>query len=1039
MQTEEPSVLAVLVARNGAAWLPRTLRSLARQTYPRLGVLAVDNASTDGSADLLEKALGSRRVIRSEDDLGFARSIRRVMEIPAIQNVDYLLLLHDDVALAPQAVARLVEEAGRVQGVGVVGPKVLDWEGRVLLEVGFSTDRFGYPHSPLEDEEIDQGQYDAPREVLFVSSAVMLVSREVLERVGPPDDRLAPARDDLDLCWRVRLAGFRVLVTPRAVAVHRMARERGERSGARAPRPRYETERASLAAILVNYRVLTLVWVLPLYGVQGLGRLVLYLLGRRFDRAGEILSAWGWNVLHLPGTISRRVRAQATRRVSDREIARFMSPAGARLQRWAIQASGLLVGGRAAQVEEGEELEVPPLRQRVASVVSDHPVAFAWIGGAIVTAVAFRDVLFAPGIEGGAYPGFPPDAASFFEAFAAAWRSTGFGGPDMASPALVPLGLGSYLTLGDPHLLGRLLVGLGPIAAGASCYVAVRRLGPGPGAAVVAAVSYGAAAPPLWASSEGRISVIVLLAALPIVVSRLVAGFAPGGPSRPLRWAVGTGMALAAVVAFEPSAWIAVAAAALPLVVLPERRGSRTRGLVLASGAAVVAGLLLFPFVATLVQAGSTAGPPARARFIDLLLLAPGPGPGSGVTAAFLPLAGVLAFAVAAQRRAAWRALSTAAAGIPLAWLAAAGRLPVPLDEPVPYVAASALSLAFLVGLGVAGMPHGVRRAAFGTPQIVAVLTTAVLVLGLAGQAIRILPGTWAVGQDRVAPAWPVVTSTEPGTPFRVLWLGSDDGLPFPPPGGDPEGVAVAERAEVAYAVTGRAGRSLLAIGTPPDEPALLRVESILTAMLDGRISHTGALLGPMGIRYVVAGEDRLPVPAARRLGEQVDLDLVQRAGGLSIYRNARAVPPAAVLPGESAVASARSEALLSATRVSGATAGRLHGGPEVLTGTAPEGGVSLLLVSDRFDPRWRARSPAGEVAPFPAFGWALGFEGLPGPVTVSFEGGTRRTVELAALGLLWAVALWSIRRTARDERPTRSSVVTRSVDAPAVPEVSRT
>lgn len=1034
METEVPSVLAVIVTRNGAAWLPRALRSLARQTHPRLGVLAIDNASTDGSGEILERALGPKRVIRLGEDRGLAGSIRRVMEVPAVRTVDFLLLMHDDVGLAPQAVARLVEEAGRVPGAGAVGPKILDWDGRVLREVGLSTDRFGYPHSPLEDGEIDQGQYDAPREVLFVSSAAMLVSRAALDRVGPPDDRLAPARDDLDFCWRMRLAGYRVLVTPRAVAVHRMARQRGERSGAPAPRPRYETERAALAAILVNYRLVTLAWILPLYGIQGLSRLILYLLARRFDRAAEVLSAWGWNLAHLPGTISRRVRVQATRRVSDREIARFMSPAGAWLQRWATQASGVLVGGRAAQVEEGEELEAPPLRERVASVVSDHPVAIAWIGAAIVTFVAFRDVLFVADIEGGAYPVFPPNASSFFEAFASAWRSTGFGGPDMASPALVPLGLGSFLTLGNPDLLGRLLVGLGPIAAGASCYGAVRRLGPGPGAAVVAAVSYALAAPVLWAASEGRVSVIVLLAVLPLVLSRLVAGFAPGGPAHPLRGTVGTGMALALLVAFEPSAWIAVAVLALPLLVIPERRGSRTRGLLLGVGTAVVAALLIFPFVVTLVEAGSSPGPPARARFDDLLLLAPGPGPGSGVTAAFLPVAGVLAFAVASERRAAWRALVTAAAAIPLAWLAAAGRLSVPIDEPVPYLAAAALSLAILVGLGVAGMPHGVRRAAFGTPQIVAALTTVVLIVGLVGQSIRILPGDWAVGEERVAPAWPVVTSTEPGSPFRVLWLGAEDGLPFPPPGGDPEGAVVTSQAEVAFGVTGRAGRSLLAIGLPPDEPALARLEAVLTAMLEGRISHAGALLGPMGIRYVVAGVDRLPTVASRRLGEQVDLDLVQRAGGLSIYRNARAVPPAAVVPGDAAVAAARSDSLLAAADISGATAGRLHGGPETLRGTVPEGGVSLLLVTDGFDPRWRARSPTGDALPFPAFGWALGFEGRPGPVTVTFEGGSRRTVELAALGLLWALALWSIRR--REERAT--TVTATSGEAKKEPEVSR-
>jgi GT2 family glycosyltransferase len=1036
MQTEVPTVLAVLVAHNGAAWLPRALRSLARQSHPRLGVLAVDNASTDDSADLLERALGARRVIRLDEDLGFAGSIRRVLEIPAARGADFLLFLHDDVALAPHAVARLVEEAGRVEGAGVVGPKILDWDGRVLLEVGFSTDRFGYPHSPLEEGEIDQGQYDAPREVLVASSAVMLVSREALDRVGPPDDRLAPAPDDLDFCWRVRLAGYRVLVTPRAVAVHRMAGLREERGGGPEHRPRYETERAALAAILVNYRWWTLAWVLPLYAIQGLGRLVLYLLGRRFDRAGEILAAWGWNVAHLPGTISRRFRAQRARRVSDREIARFMSPAGARLQRWATQASSLLVGARAAQVEEGEELEAPPLRERVASVVTDHPVAIAWIGAVIVTLVAFRDVLFVPTIEGGAFPTFPPSAASFFEAFGSAWRPTGFGGPELSSPALVPLGVGSFLALGNPDLLGRLLVALGPVAAGVSCYAAVRRLGPGPGAAAVAAASYAAAAPALWAASEGRVSVIVMLALLPLVASGLVTAFAAGGPAHPLRWAVGTGMALAVIVAFEPSAWIAVALGAFPLLLIPEARGSRTRGFLLTLAVALVAAVLLFPFVATLVGGGGTAGPPALARFADLLLLAPGPGPGSGVTAAFLPVAGMLAFAVASERRAAWRALLTSTAGIPLAWLAAAEWLPAPIDEPVPYLAAAALSLAILVGLGVAGMPHGVRGAAFGTPQIVAVLTTAVLVLGLAGQVVRILAGDWAVGEERVAPAWPVVTSTEPGTPFRVLWLAADDGLPFPPPGGDPESVAVAEGAEVAYGVTGRAGRSLLAIGLPPDEAALARVEATLTAMLEGRLSHAGALLGPMGIRYVVAGEERLPSVAARRLAEQVDLDLVQRAGGLSIYRNARAVPSAAVIPGEAAVTAARSDSLLAAAHVNGATAGRLQGGPEVLTGTVPEGGVSLVLVADRFDPRWRARSPTGEAEPFPAFDWALAFEGRPGPVTVTFEDGSRRTIELAALALLWAVALWTVR--SREERVVRRPVATATDDAPAVREMSR-
>jgi GT2 family glycosyltransferase len=1037
MQTEVPTVLAVLVTRNGAPWLPRALAALARQTHPRLGVLAVDNASTDGSADLLEQALGRRRVLRLGENPGFAGAVSQVLELTAARKADYLLLLHDDVSLDAEAVARLVDEASRVPGAGIVGPKVLDWqEPQVLREVGFSADRFGYPHSPLEEGEIDQGQYDAPREVLFVSSVAMLVARDAIDRAGGPDQRLGSAQADLDFCWRIRLAGYRVLVTPRAVAFHRMAGEEGERTDTPLPRERYQIERAGLAGMLVNARLLTLLWVLPAYAVQGIGRLVLYVVTRRFDRVGEVLAAWGWNLVHLPGTIRRRVRAQATRRVGDREIARFMSPAGTRLQRWATQASGMVVGHRAAQVEAGEELEAPPLRERVASVVGAHPVAVASIAGIVATLLAFRGVLFVPAIEGGAYPVFPDGAGAFFRAIGAAWRSTGFGGPEMASPALVPLGVGSVLALGNPDLLGRLLVGFGPLAAGISCYRAVRRFGPGAGASALAAGCYAVGAPTLWAASEGRIAVIVLLVTLPWLWRRFVDAFAPGGPAHPLRWAAGTAMVLALTLSFEPGGWVAVAATAAPMIVLPERFGSRVRGAALLVAVTVAAAALVLPFMLHLLEAGGIApAASARPRFADLLLLAPGPGPGSGLTAAFLPVGGLLGFAVAERRgrRGAWRALAVAGAAIPLAWLAAAGRLPVPMRHPAAFLVAAAFALALLIGVGIAGLPSGVRRTAFGTPQVVAAGLAVILGLGIAGQVVRALPGDWAVGAARLAPAWPVVSSSAPTGPFRVLWLRAADGLPLPPPGGDPDGVVATGDTAVAYGVTGRSGRSVLAMGIPHEGAPYARLESVLAAMLSGGVRHGGALLAPMGIRFVVAGAGRLPSVAAGRVGQQVDLDLVQRAGGLWIYRNARALPTASVIPGDSAVAVARSPAPLSPVGLDTGTAAALRGGPESLRGTVPEGGTSLALVADRFDPGWRASSG---LAPFPAFGWAVGFQAPPGPLVVRFDGGPRRGLELAGLGLLWGAALWVVRRSGREERrgrPRRTAAMPPR-DAPAEP-----
>ena len=190
--TKRPSVLVVLVAKDGAEWLPQCLMALSRQTHPRIGVLAIDNASADRSSELLTSALGADRVVELEHNVGFAGAVTRALDSAMARQADYLLLLHDDTVLAPDAVASLVEAAERIDGAGVVGPKILDWDRHaVILDIGQSTDRFGFPYSPLEDGEIDQGQYDRIREVVFVSSCAMLVSRSLLERLGGPDERFS--------------------------------------------------------------------------------------------------------------------------------------------------------------------------------------------------------------------------------------------------------------------------------------------------------------------------------------------------------------------------------------------------------------------------------------------------------------------------------------------------------------------------------------------------------------------------------------------------------------------------------------------------------------------------------------------------------------------------------------------------------------------------------------------------------------------------------------------------------------------------------
>jgi GT2 family glycosyltransferase len=993
------SVLVVLVVKDDARALPACLLALSRQTHPRLGVVAVDTGSTDGSAELLESALGPERVLR-RPGLASARAVAEVLRIEPAQRADYLLLLHADTALEPEAVAALVRAAERVEGAGVVGPKVVDWDRpEVLQEVGLSADRLGYPYSPLEEGEIDQGQYDRMREVLFVSSCAQLVSRQALARIGPPDERLGPHHDELDFCWRARLAGYRVLMTPAAVA-----RRRALPADAA---PRYHRERTALAGVLKNYGAVSLLWILPLYLAQGVIRLALLVLARRFQDATEILAAWGWNLAHLPGTLSRRVRVQALRAVPDRAVRRIMAPATIRLRRWGQAAVQLLVplGG---EREEGEGREWMARRLALA-----HPGAMAWILAAVLAAVAYRHLFGASPLTGAGLQVFPASASDFFRELLSGARHTGLGGTAPASPALGLLGVGSVLALGHPALLQKVLLLALPGLAGAGCYRAVRPVADQRLAAVVAAACYGLSGPVLWTLSEGRLPALVFLAGLPWLAAKLALPFDRGFRMSAPRWVAGAGLGLAVLASFFPGTLLAGAAVLVSLLVVPERGWRPHRGVGLTLSALAAAAALALPLTLGLVSSrGSALADPApRASFATLARLSP-VGAGWPVEL-FLPAAAALAlgFVSGPASRPALRAAVGAVVGLYLAWLSGTGYLPAPLSNVTAYLGVAAFGSCLAVAAGLAALVRGVSEASFGARQIGTAALAVVLAGGLGAQAVRVGRGGWAIGGPERIPASYAVAGEAGGPPYRVLWVGRADGQPFPAPGGVPDGVVTAGGLSVRFAVRDPQGASVLDMGRAAAGPGYRALARTLGQLLGGRTAHAGALLAPFGVRFVVAGAGDLPRPVLRRLQGQLDLDPVP-AQGLVIFRNPVAVPLASWVPGEEWAGAVREPDVDPALPAPDPVP--LSGSADTLRGGST-GSRGVVLLSEQYDPAWRLRSGRKELRPVRAFGWATAF---PGPLpSRSFELGRKgsRTPLVAAMAVLWAGALWLTRR------PTRS------------------
>jgi len=1009
-RSTRPSVLAVVVVRDGAAWLRDCLHSLSSQTYPRVGVFAVDNASVDGSFDLLDRALGAGRVLRLRQREGVAASMRAALDTPAAADADYLLIVHDDTALAPDAIERMVDAAEGIAGlanVGVVGPKVVDWDDhRILREVGRTTDRFGHPYTPLQDGEMDQGQYDRVLEVLFVSSCAMLVSKAAWQRAGPPDERLDHA-EDLDFCWRARLAGFRVLMTPLAQARHRDATERGERVEEHRLRgPRYYAERAATAAMLKNYGIFSLVWLLPLYATLGVGRVVLLVAARRFEDALELLAAWGWNVLHLPGTIIRRVRAQAVRSVPDGAVRPFMESAGLRIPRW-LEAAGRIIEEQRG-VDEDEQIH---LARHASSLARGHPVLVAWILAAFVGAVAHRHLIGSGVLEGGALPALPADPDAFFRELLSAHRSTALGGSLPGSPALAVLGALSWIFAGGVAVAMKvLLIGL-PAAAGISMYRAIARQTGQRSAAVAGAAALCLSALMLWSFSEGRVGLLISLAALPAVGDRLDAVFSRERPPRTLRLVVGAAAALAVAVAFLPG--IVLAFGLLVIVHLLLGR-ARVRGLTMALGVATVAALLVFPSVAAFIRdpAGAFSSGIGTTNFGDVARQVLGPAPGSWLLAWFLPAAALLGFVVAGEqhRGLAGRALFTSVLATFLSWGAAAGYLPAPLSNAPAYAAAGVVSEATLVGLGVASVLAGLGREAFGLRQIGAGGLSLVLVVGLGAQALAAMTGTWSIAPGNVPDAWPVVASAA-SADARILWLGADTGRRFPAPGGDPQGVVEAGGDSVRYALTDIRGASSLDLGRWPDGQGYLYLERAVSEILAGGTVHGGAMLGPLAAEYVVAAEGDLPASAHGALDSQIDLDLVP-AEGLTIYHNPSALPVASVVTGERFERAARSGDLLAVASAIPAQASRLRPVVDGWVGSAGRSG--LAFVSLEFDPDLRPQGGLGAASE--AFGWATAFDARAGALSIRWSD-PGRTMQMSILGVLWLAVLWLTRRPASRER----------------------
>lgn len=212
-----PLVSIIIVNWNGKALLQLSLPPLFRTDYPNFEVIVVDNGSTDGSADFVTENFPARLLLNSRN-LGFAGGNN--VGLAAAQGA-LCVLLNNDVTVPPGWLTPLVQALLADPAAGIAGCKILFPDGHTLQHAG---GRLSHPLAYSHHQgwqEADQGQFDQPREVEYVTGAAFALKTELLAKVGSLDEGYFPGYyEEIDYCRRAGRQGYRTLYVPGSVVVH---------------------------------------------------------------------------------------------------------------------------------------------------------------------------------------------------------------------------------------------------------------------------------------------------------------------------------------------------------------------------------------------------------------------------------------------------------------------------------------------------------------------------------------------------------------------------------------------------------------------------------------------------------------------------------------------------------------------------------------------------------------------------------------------------------------------------------------------------
>lgn len=211
-------IFVVIPNWNGADLIAKSLESLQQQVIP-ITTIVVDNGSTDDSLHIIKTSFPDVQLIELQQNAGFAGGVNVGIKYALKQGASAIALLNNDAVADKYWVKKLANRLQKDENLGIVTSKILRADKKHLDSTGDFYTSWGTAFPRGRDEE-DRGQFDMPEEVFSASGGASLYRSKVFQDVGFFDEDFFAYYEDVDLCFRARLAGWKVFYEPGAVVYH---------------------------------------------------------------------------------------------------------------------------------------------------------------------------------------------------------------------------------------------------------------------------------------------------------------------------------------------------------------------------------------------------------------------------------------------------------------------------------------------------------------------------------------------------------------------------------------------------------------------------------------------------------------------------------------------------------------------------------------------------------------------------------------------------------------------------------------------------